>query len=306
MPLSDTAIRAAKPRDKAYKMADGDGLTLLVKPNGSKLWRMRYRHGGIEKMLSFGMYPDVPVKLARKRRDEARRKLAQNEDPGAERKAERDARGNTLRVLALEWFELQSNPPENSGRAALTPVTAKKTKWMLEAFLFPKLGDIWINDITAARLYGVLRKIESRGIRETAHVRWRVEFFDSLWPQAAPTETLLSTCVVRWPRLSRRTGRQSSSRGRSVDFCGQFRTMTDNPRRGLLSNSLHTYSSDQASCAAHGGARLTGTHASGGAGADEDARATHRAVGAAVHCPSRSTAAAHGIHWFSLSVATEY
>lgn len=169
MPLSDTAIRAAKPRDKAYKMADGGGLTLLVKPTGSKIWRMRYRFGGIEKMLSFGLYPDVPVKLARERRDEARRKLAQKEDPGAERKAERDARGNTLRVLAVEWFELQSNPPESSGRAALTPVTAKKTKWMLEAFLYPKLGDIWINDITAARLYDVLREIESRGIRETAH-----------------------------------------------------------------------------------------------------------------------------------------
>jgi hypothetical protein len=107
-------------------------------------------------MLSLGVYPDVPLKLARQRRDEARRKLAEKVDPGAGRKAERDAKANTLRVIATEWFELQANPPENSGCAALMTVTAKKTKWMLEAFLYPKLGDIWINDITAARLYEVL------------------------------------------------------------------------------------------------------------------------------------------------------
>jgi len=169
MSLTDTEIRLAKARTKGYKLADGGGLTLLVQPNGSKWWRLRYRHAGVEKMLSLGVYPDVPLKLARQRRDEARRKLAEKVDPGAERKAERDAKANTLRVLGTEWFELQANPPDNSGRAALTPVTAKKTKWMLESFLFPKLGDIWINDITAARLYEVLRKIESRGIRETAH-----------------------------------------------------------------------------------------------------------------------------------------
>jgi len=169
MSLTDTEIRLAKARTKGYKLADGGGLTLLVQPNGSKWWRLRYRHGGVEKMLSLGVYPDVPLKLARQRRDEARRKLAEKVDPGAERKAERDAKANTLRVIATEWFELQANPPENSGRAALTAVTAKKTKWMLEAFLYPKLGDVWINDISAPRLYEVLREIESRGIRESAH-----------------------------------------------------------------------------------------------------------------------------------------
>ena len=169
MPLTDTEIKLAKARTNSYKVADGGGLTLLVQPNGSKWWRFRYRHGGIEKMLSLGVYPDVPLKLARQRRDEARRKLAEKVDPGAERKAERDAKANTFRVVSTEWFELQANPPESSGRAALTPVTAKKTKWMLDAFLLPELGDIWLNDITAARLYEVLKKIEGRGIRETAH-----------------------------------------------------------------------------------------------------------------------------------------
>lgn len=71
MPLSDTAIRLAKPRVKPYKLADGSGLTLLINPNGSKWWRLRYRVDGSEKMISLGIYPDVPLKLARQRRDEA-------------------------------------------------------------------------------------------------------------------------------------------------------------------------------------------------------------------------------------------
>jgi hypothetical protein len=76
--------------------------------------------------LTTYVYPDVPLKLARQRRDEARRKLAEQVDPRAERKAERDAKSNTLRAIGLEWFELQANPSDNSWRAALIPVTAKK------------------------------------------------------------------------------------------------------------------------------------------------------------------------------------
>jgi hypothetical protein len=102
-------------------------------------------------MLSFGVYPDVP--LARERREEAGRKLAEKIDPGAERKADRDAKANTFRVIATEWFELQANPPDNSGRAALTHVTAKKTKWMLESFLYPKVGDIWIRTTLTKSLW---------------------------------------------------------------------------------------------------------------------------------------------------------
>ena len=158
MPLTDTEVRLAKARDKGYKLADWRDRSLGVRPNGAKWWRFRYRHAGVEKMLSFGVYPDVPLRLARQRRDEARGKLAENIDPGAERKAERDAKSNTFRVIGTEWFELQANPPNNSGRATLTPVTAKKTKWILESFLYPKLGNIWINEIKAARLYEVFAR----------------------------------------------------------------------------------------------------------------------------------------------------
>jgi hypothetical protein len=167
MPLSDTAIRAAKPRDKAYKMADGGGLALLVKPNGSKLWRMRYRHAGIEKMLSFGMYPNVSVKLARTRRDEARRQLAQNEDPGAERKAERDARGNTLPVIGLEWFELQSNPPENSG---ITPARLSEVLKKIERSRHPGNGSS--SAIASESNFSICRSNRARESRHNGRSAW--------------------------------------------------------------------------------------------------------------------------------------
>ncbi len=83
--LTETKIKAAKPRDKTYKLADGGGLTLLVRPNGSKLWRFRYRFHGIENMLSVGTFPHVGLALARDRRDDARKLLARGIDPSAER-----------------------------------------------------------------------------------------------------------------------------------------------------------------------------------------------------------------------------
>ncbi len=86
--LTDKAIQAAKARSRPYKLADGEGLTLLVKPNGSKLWRFRYRYQGREKMLGFGVYPDTSAKLARDKRDKARKQLAADIDPSNTRQAE--------------------------------------------------------------------------------------------------------------------------------------------------------------------------------------------------------------------------
>jgi hypothetical protein len=85
MPLTDTKIRGARPQAKPYKLADGDGLTLLVNPNGSKWWRLRYRFGGREKMLSVGVYPDVPLKQARDKRDSIRKMIASGVDPSVGR-----------------------------------------------------------------------------------------------------------------------------------------------------------------------------------------------------------------------------
>ena len=89
MELSDAKIKNAKPSDRQYKLTDEKGLFILVSTNGSKLFRMKYRFDGKEKPLSFGAYPDVSLRLARDRRDEARKLLAQGEDPGELRKAQR-------------------------------------------------------------------------------------------------------------------------------------------------------------------------------------------------------------------------
>lgn len=87
MALSDVKVRAAKPETKAYKLKDGDGMVLLVHPNGSKYWRLRYRFGGKEKMLALGKYPEVSLADARSRRDEVRKLLANGVDPSENKKA---------------------------------------------------------------------------------------------------------------------------------------------------------------------------------------------------------------------------
>ncbi|SFM28341.1 protein of unknown function [Ectothiorhodospira mobilis] len=92
MPLTDTAIRNAKPADKARKQFDGGGLYLEVAPSGGKWWRLKYRYGGKEKRLSLGVYPDVPLKDARERRDEARKLLANDIDPSEHRQAQKAAK----------------------------------------------------------------------------------------------------------------------------------------------------------------------------------------------------------------------
>ena len=89
MPLTDTKIRNLKSKEKPYKVADGEGLYLQVTPNGSKLWRCRYRFGGVEKLLSFGAYPVVSLARAREKRFEAKRLLADGVDPRAKEKADR-------------------------------------------------------------------------------------------------------------------------------------------------------------------------------------------------------------------------
>ncbi len=86
MALSDVEVRTAKPEEKAYKLTDGEGMVLLVYPNGSKYWRLRYRFGGKEKMLALGKYPEISLADARARRDEAKKLLAQGIDPKAEQK----------------------------------------------------------------------------------------------------------------------------------------------------------------------------------------------------------------------------
>jgi hypothetical protein len=103
--LTEKELKNATPRGKPYKLAAGGGLHLLIKPSGSRLWRLKYRVDGREKLLSFGMYPEVSLKLARERRDEARLTIRKGIDPGAQRKAEKIADAETFEAVARERFE---------------------------------------------------------------------------------------------------------------------------------------------------------------------------------------------------------
>ena len=108
MALTDVKVRAAKAKEKPYKLSDEKGLFLYVTTNGSKYWRLKYRFLGKEKLLALGVYPDVSIALARERRDDARKLLATDIDPGEHRKvmktATADRAANSFELVAREWF----------------------------------------------------------------------------------------------------------------------------------------------------------------------------------------------------------
>lgn len=158
--LTETSVKAAKPQQKPYKLFDERGLFLLVSPTGGRLWRLKYRYGGSEKLLALGAYPDVTLKRAREKRDDARSLVADGKDPGELRKAEKAARGNTFAALSEEWLRLKSDK--------LASITLTKARWLL-GFLLRDLGGKPIGSITAAQLLAALRKIEAAGNHETAH-----------------------------------------------------------------------------------------------------------------------------------------
>ncbi len=141
-------------------MSDGKGLFVLVNPDGSRWWRFKYRFAGREKLLSFGLYPEVPLKLARERRDEARAKVADHIDPSVERQAEKAARQDTFRAIADEWLKQQR---------ALGESTIEQLRRRLNTYVMPHLGNQSVGEIGAPELLRVLRKIETKGNHETAH-----------------------------------------------------------------------------------------------------------------------------------------
>ena len=159
--LSDTELRRLKPAEKSYKRADERGLYVLVNPDGSKWWRFKYRYDAREKLLSVGTYPDTSLKLAREKRDDARRLLAADIDASAKRQAEKLSRADTFGAIGREWLDMQ--------RAKFAPATFTKAQWILQDLLFPQLENRPIASITSQELLGTLRRIESRGKHETAH-----------------------------------------------------------------------------------------------------------------------------------------
>ncbi|HBI5585089.1 TPA: tyrosine-type recombinase/integrase, partial [Salmonella enterica subsp. enterica serovar Welikade] len=162
MPLNDMQIRRAKPEAKAYTLGDGQGLSLLIEPNGSKSWRFRYRFAGKPKMISLGVYPTITLADARSRRDDARKLVAEGKNPSEVRKERKIAlqteSESAFEKIATEWHQMKS------------------TKWsegyasdIMEAFqkdIFPYIGERPVGEIKPLELLNVLRKIEKRGALE--------------------------------------------------------------------------------------------------------------------------------------------
>ncbi len=170
MALTDKEIQALKPKEKKYKVFDGDGLYLLVHPRGWKFWYMKYHIVARPHEVSFGAYPAVSLKLARERRDEARQQLAQGLNPRLEKKIAREARSLVFAGVAEEWLGMMATPVQNgSGGSALDPVTQRKHRWLVDTYLNPALGKWPIAQITAQQLLPVLKHIEETGKHETAH-----------------------------------------------------------------------------------------------------------------------------------------
>lgn len=164
-PMTDLAPRNAKKRERPYKLTDGDGLYLLVKPDGAKYWRMDYRFAETRRTLAFGKYPDISLVEAREKRMLARRLLDEGTDPGHAKKVEKQIGAE----IAAQTFEKLARDWHTNKIASWHPSTAKDTLRRLEIDIFPQIGALPIGTITHKHMIAALRKIEARGAQEVAH-----------------------------------------------------------------------------------------------------------------------------------------
>ncbi len=162
MPLTDTTIKNAKPLpDKAYKLTDEKGMHLLIKPNGAKYFRLKYRFGGMEKVLALGVYPETSLKQARDKRDAAKKQLADGIDPSITRKIEK-AGGieNTFKAVAEDFLITKRNQWSDSHH--------RHIKECFDRDVYPWIGNRPLRDLTAVEVLATLRRIVARGAIETA------------------------------------------------------------------------------------------------------------------------------------------
>ncbi|MBN3131498.1 integrase arm-type DNA-binding domain-containing protein [Pectobacterium brasiliense] len=161
MALTDIKVRTAKPADKQYKLTDGNGMHLLIHPNGSKYWRLQYRFGGKQKMLALGVYPDVSLADARARRDEARKLLANGNDPGDKKKSDKieQSEALTFREVAIEWHATNKKWSEEHSRRVLKS---------LEDNLFSAIGKRNIAELKTRDLLAPIKAVEQSGRLEVA------------------------------------------------------------------------------------------------------------------------------------------
>lgn len=163
--LTEIAVKSAKPAKGIRKLSDGSGLVLLVYPNGSKYWAYRYRYLAKEKTLSFGVYPEVSLAEARRKLAEARKLVADGQDPSETRKAHKRqatiSAENSFEAIGREWMAMKSH--------GWTPRYARFVVRRLENDIFPKIGTRPIKDIGAPELLSAVRIMETRGASELAH-----------------------------------------------------------------------------------------------------------------------------------------
>jgi hypothetical protein len=160
MKLTARQISTAKPQDKPYKLSDGGGMYLLVNPNGSRYWRLKYRYAGKEKLLALGVYPDVTLADARNKRNEAKRVLAAGADPSDVKQSIKEAKAiamqNSFELIAIEWHK-HKKPNWSSGYADDILESLRKD-------IFPFVGKRAITDIKPIDMLAVLKKLEERGV----------------------------------------------------------------------------------------------------------------------------------------------
>jgi integrase len=162
--LTDKEIANLKGREKTYRISDGEGLYLEVRPSGAKYWRLAYRYAGKQKTLALGIYPTTGLKAARQKRIEAKALLEENIDPGVQRKVEKLtahlSSANTLEAITREWHAKRES--------GLAEITANKTITALETHVFPMLGRLPIEAIEPAHILAVVTAIDAKGKGETA------------------------------------------------------------------------------------------------------------------------------------------
>ncbi|HXQ31330.1 MAG TPA: integrase arm-type DNA-binding domain-containing protein [Steroidobacteraceae bacterium] len=236
--LTNAAVQAAKPRTKPYKLFDGGGLYLLIRPDGSRYWRFKYRIDGTEKLISLGVYPEVPLasretvdratgkkvsmKGARELRNSARQLVRDRIDPSEQRKVEkanrRTAAENTFEAVAREWFAKKSRTWAKNN--------ADKVIGRLEKDVFPEIGRDPISKLTGPKLLEVLRVVEKRGAIESAH-RIR-QYINSTFRYAIQTHRVQANPTPHPEALTPPTK-------------GKFASITDTKGVGALIRAIRGY-----------------------------------------------------------------
>jgi integrase len=187
--LTDIAIRNAKPGSKAIKLADGGGMFLLVTPAGGKLWRLKYRVEGREKLLAIGTYPEIGLGEARRRREEARELIALGKDPSREKQKEkvraRIQAADTFKAICDEYCEKR----KRDGAKGWAPATAIRSEYLL-SLVCGSIGKLPIGEIKPADVLTAIRRIEGKGKLESA--RRSLQLAGAVFRYAVATARLAS------------------------------------------------------------------------------------------------------------------